>query len=113
MGSIPKVTPENFQERVLDEEKPTIVYFSTDGCGPCEAIVPVLKDLQADLKDDIYIKNVHVTFEEGMNGTNEVVTKYEIMAYPTLLVIKDGQPVKYIIGKYTKAEIMADLKKVI
>lgn len=113
MSKIPVVTNETFQEEVLDQNVPSIVYFSTDGCGPCQAIEPVLEELQDKLEDNINIQNVHVTFEEGMNRLNKLAEEYEIMAYPTLLVIKDQEAVKYIIGKYTVEEILADLEGII
>ncbi len=113
MSQIPVVTHENFQKEVLDQNVPSIVYFSTDGCGPCQAIEPVLQELQDQLKDALAIKNVHVTFEEGMERTNKLAEKYEIMAYPTLLVIKDQKAEKFIIGKYTIEEIKADLEGII
>lgn len=113
MSQIPIVTQEDFHEKVLQQDLPSIVYFSTDGCGPCEAIEPVLQELQRKLQDQLFIKNVHVTFEEGMERTNKLAEEYEIMAYPTLLVIKDQESVKYIIGKYTEDEILEDLKGII
>lgn len=113
MSKIPVVTKEKFQEEVLDKNVPSIVYFSTEGCGPCEAIEPVLGELKDKLVDRINIQNVHVTFEEGMNKLNKLAEEYEIMAYPTLLVIKDKEAVKYIIGKYTVDEILVDLEGII
>jgi|SRR5699024_3287866 len=113
MSQIPVVTQDNFQVEVLKQDLPSIVYFSTDGCGPCQAIEPVLQELQSKLQDRLLIKNVHVTFEEGIERTNKLAEEYEIMAYPTLLVMKDQEAVKYIIGKYTIDEILADLEGII
>lgn len=113
MSTISVVTNETFQEEVLDKNVPSIVYFSTEGCGPCEAIEPVLGELKEKLTDKINIQNVHVTFEEGMNRLNKLAEEYEIMAYPTLLVIKDKEAVKYIIGKYTVEEVLEDLEGIV
>ncbi|TQS71059.1 thioredoxin [Ornithinibacillus gellani] len=109
MAEVKDINTENFQQEVIEENIPVIVKFTTEGCGPCQAIVPVLEEISEEFDGKLKIVSFHVTFDEGMNGTNEIAVKYDIMAYPTLLVFQDGEPVKTIIGAYTRDEIVGRL----
>lgn len=113
LSNFPLVTQDNFQNKVLDEKIPVMVEFSTDGCGPCIGIIPLLEELQEELEGKLIIKNLHVTTEEGMNQSNEIAEKYKVMGYPTLLVFKDGEPVEHIIGVYDRETILERLEGII
>lgn len=113
MAGVKDITKDNFQEEVLESSMPVMVKFTTDGCGPCQAIVPLLDEMSEEFAGKLKIVSFHVGFEEGMEGTNEVVVKYDIMAFPTLLVFQDGEPVKTIIGAYTRDEIVGKLGDIV
>lgn|SRR5699024_4640238 len=109
MAEVKDINKHDFQQEVLDSDIPVMVKFTTDGCGPCQAIVPLLDELSDDFAGKLKIVSFHVGFEEGMEGTNEIVVKYDIMAFPTLLVFQDGEPVQTIIGAYTRDDIVGKL----
>jgi len=100
MGSIPFITETEFQQAVLDSSIPVIVDFSTDGCGPCEVIVPVLQAVQTKLSGRLKIVQHNVTYQELLEDSNELVKKYDVMGFPTLFLFKDGELVERIIGSY-------------
>ncbi|MUV38205.1 Thioredoxin [Lentibacillus sp. JNUCC-1] len=113
MTKIASITKDQFQEEVLNQKVPVLVDFSTDGCGPCEGIVPMLEELQDELDGKLQIKNLNVAYEELEQDSNEVLKQYDVMAFPTLLVFKDGEPVETLIGMVDRGTVLEKLDGVI
>lgn len=98
MSKIKNVTINEFQKEVLECELPVIVDFWTDNCGPCEAMVPLLEEFSERLDRQIKIVKFHVSLEEILENSNELVQKYDVMGFPTFLIFKNGELVKSEIG---------------
>lgn len=113
MSSLQSVSKEDFNQVVLENELPVLVDFSTDGCGPCELVIPILEDFQEELKGKIAIYNHNVAYEDLVNDANDVVKKYDVMGFPTLMVFKDGEAVTSIIGNYDKDDILEKVQNVL
>ncbi|WP_217587133.1 thioredoxin family protein [Lentibacillus saliphilus] len=113
MAKIASISKEQFQAEVLDQSVPVLVDFSTDGCGPCEGIIPMLEELQEELEGKLQIKNLNVAYEELEQDSNEIMKKYDVMAFPTLLVFKDGEPVETLIGMVDRATVLKKLEGII
>lgn len=105
MGELRQVSKENFNGEVLNSEVPVVIDFTTDGCGPCELIVPILKDLDEKLEGKIKIVQHNVSIDDLMNETNEHVKTYDVMGFPTIVIVKDGKAVDSILGIYDPEEI--------
>ena len=85
--AVVKLTAENFEKEVLQSEKPVLVDFYADWCGPCKKVSPILKELAAQYKDDIVIYKINVDNEK------ELASAFGIQSIPTLLFIpKTGKP---------------------
>ena len=102
MGAVKIVTDATFADDVLLSEKPVLVDFWAEWCGPCKMISPVLEEI-AGTQDKLAIVKLNVD-ENPVTGANE-----RIMSLPTMNVYRGGRVVKQIIGARPKAAILADL----
>ena len=102
MGAVKIVTDATFTDDVLLSEKPVLVDFWAEWCGPCKMISPVLEEI-AGTQDKIAIVKLNVD-ENPVTGANE-----RIMSLPTLNVYQGGQLVKQIVGAKPKAALLSDL----
>ena len=89
--AIIKLTKDNFEQEVLKSEKPVLVDFYADWCGPCQMLSPIVDEV-AEERDDIKVGKINV--DEQM----ELAQKYGVMTIPTLLVIKNGEIANKQIG---------------
>ena len=102
MGAVKIVTDATFTDDVLMSEKPVLVDFWAEWCGPCKMISPVLEEI-AGTQEKLSIVKLNVD-ENPVTGANE-----RIMSLPTMNVYRGGRVVKQIIGARPKAAIIADL----
>ena len=94
-----KVTNANFEQEVLKSEKPVLIDFYADWCGPCKMISPIVEAVAKENED---IKVVKVNVDDAQ----DLAIKYEVMSIPTLVVIKNGAEINRIIGLADKTEIL-------
>jgi thioredoxin 1 len=106
-GSTVTVTDASFSEDVLTSSKPVLVDFWATWCGPCKMVAPVLEEIATEHAEKLTIAKVDVDANPG------IARDYKIMSIPTLILFKDGQPVKQIVGAKPKAALLNDLSDVI
>lgn len=102
--SVLKITEENFEEEVLKSEKPVIVDFYADWCGPCKMMSPMIDEIAEELGNAVKVGKVNT--DENM-GLSE---KYGIMSIPTIMVFKNGNLEKTFVGVTPKEEIISAVK---
>ncbi len=102
MGSTIKVSDESFTADVLQSEKPVIVDFWAEWCGPCRMVAPILEEIASE-NDNIVIAKLNV------DENPQISASYGITSIPTLNVYKGGEVVKSIIGAKPKAALLAEL----
>ena len=93
------VTETSFEEEVLGSDKPVIVDFWAEWCGPCHAVSPVLDKIAEERAGELKLVKVNIDEEEGL------AQRYGIASIPTILLFKDGEPVAAAIGAQPKGAI--------
>ena len=97
------VTETTFDEQVLQSEKPVIVDFWAEWCGPCHAITPVLERIAEERADELTLVKVNIDEEQGL------AMRYGIQSIPTVVLFKDGQPAAAAIGAQPKTALERSL----
>lgn len=98
--SVLELTEENFDKEVLTSNKTVLVDFYADWCGPCKMMSPVIDEIAEELSETLKVGKVNV------DDNNNLAIKYQIMTIPTMVIIKDGTPVKTFIGVTDKSNII-------
>ena len=94
------VNKNNFQEEVLNSDKPVLVYFWAPWCGPCRMVLPIIEEIAEENED---IKVVKINVDEDP----ELANQFGVMTIPTLYVFKNGQAVNHRSGAMPKEQILA------
>jgi thioredoxin 1 len=97
------VTDDTFQAEVLDSDKPVLVDFWADWCGPCRMIAPSVKEMAEEYAGMLTVAKVDVDENPAVPG------RYGIIGIPTLMLFKDGQVVERITGALPKDRIVAQV----
>ena len=98
--SVINITKNNFQEEVLNSDKPVLLDFWASWCGPCRMVSPIVDEI-ADERSDIKVGKINVDEEPDLAG------QFRVMSIPTLIVIKDGKVTNQAVGARPKAQILA------
>jgi thioredoxin 1 len=107
MAKLIAVNDDNFDEQVLQNDKPAAVLFKTDGCPYCRAMEPIMEQVADEFQDQMKI--VVIDALENQEKTDE----YGIQAVPQLLFFRDGEIVDSILGARPKDEVVSKIKNVI
>ena len=94
------VNKDNFREEVLNSDKPVLIDFWANWCGPCRMIAPILEEISEE-RDDVKICKINIDDEA------ELAAKYQIVSIPTLVFVEDGEEVSRSVGARPKAQILS------
>ncbi len=103
MGNTQAVTDADFAQTVLAADKPVVVDFWAEWCGPCRQVSPILDEIAAEHSDSITVVKMNI------DENPQTPAQYRVTGIPTINVYSGGEVVKSIVGAKPKAVILSDL----
>ena len=97
------VSDDSFEQDVLKSEGPVLVDFWAEWCGPCKMIAPILEEIADEQGEAIKIAKLNV------DEAPDIARRFEVMSIPTMILFKDGEEAKRIIGAKPKQALVDDL----
>jgi thioredoxin 1 len=105
-GNLPEVTDTNFQAEVIESDLPVLVDFWAPWCGPCRVVAPVLEEINEERAG---LKVVKLNTDENP----QTAAAYDVLSIPTMILFKNGEVAKKVIGAYPKRRLEAELEPVL
>ncbi len=106
MADVKTLTDANFDSEIAEASLPLIVDFWAPWCGPCRMVGPVVEELAGEHADKVVVGKVNV------DENPATATKFGIMSIPTIILFKDGQAAKKVIGARPKADLEREFELV-
>jgi thioredoxin 1 len=107
MANVTELTDSTFDEVVRSADRPVLVDFTAAWCGPCQTIAPILEDLAGEQAERLQVAKLDV------DANPQITLRYEVMSMPTLILFKDGEPQRRLVGARGKHNLLEHLADVI
>ena len=101
------VTDDSFSDDVLTSSTPVLVDFWASWCGPCKMIAPVLEEIATEKAGALTVAKLDV------DANPSTARDFQVVSIPTLILFKDGKPIKRIVGTKGKAALLRELSDVV
>ena len=105
MGKALEITSANFQQVVLNADKPVLVDFWAEWCGPCRMVGPVVEEIADDFADSAVVGKLNVDEHQ------DIAVKYGIRSIPALLYFKNGEVADSVVGAVPKRQLASKLEE--
>ena len=105
--STPQRPYKNFDDMLEQLDVPVLVDFYAHWCGPCKMIAPILEEIADEQGEALQVAKLNV------DEAGDVARRFEVMSIPTLILFKDGEPVKRIVGAKPKQALLDDIAEFI
>ena len=105
MSNVKKVTTDTLRKDVIESDKPVVVDFWAEWCGPCKKLSPILEEVAEELDGQVTVAKVNVDEERNLGAM------FQIMSIPNVLIFNHGEKVDEFVGLRSKDDIVAQVKK--
>ena len=105
MGATKSVTDDTFSADVLNSDKPVLVDFWAEWCGPCKMVAPVLEEIASEHSEKLQVVKLNI------DENPQTARAFGIMSIPTMSVFVGGQVAKSIVGAKPKASLLRELSE--
>jgi len=102
--TVAEVTDNNFQAEVIEADVPVLVDFWAPWCGPCRMVAPVVEEIAQERGDALKVVKMNV------DENQDTAIKFNVMSIPTLILFRNGEVAKTVIGAYPKRKLEAELE---
>ena len=106
-GAVTTLSDSTFDETVTSDGAPVLVDFWAEWCGPCKMIAPILEEIADEQGEALQVAKLNV------DEAGDIARRFEVMSIPTLILFKDGEPVKRIVGAKPKQALLDDIAEFI
>jgi thioredoxin 1 len=103
-GTVAEVTDTNFQAEVIESEVPVLVDFWAPWCGPCRMVAPVVEEIAQEKGEALKVVKLNI------DENQDTAMQFNVLSIPTLMVFRDGQVAKTVVGAYPKRKLEAELE---
>ena len=103
MSEASAITDNTFDEEILGSDKPVLVDFWAEWCGPCKMVAPILDEIAAEQEGKLRVGKINI--DENL----ELAQRFDVMSIPTMILFKDGEPQVRIVGAKGKGQLMQEL----
>jgi thioredoxin 1 len=101
--NITTLTDTNFNEEVKGSSEPVLVDFWAEWCGPCKMIAPILEEIASEQSGKVRVAKLNV------DDAPATAQEFQVMSIPTLILFKDGEPQKRLVGARGKGQLLEEL----
>jgi thioredoxin 1 len=106
-ATVNEVTDSNFQAEVIESEVPVLVDFWAPWCGPCRMVAPVVEEIAQERGEELKVVKLNIDENQG------TAMQFNVLSIPTLMVFRNGEVAKTVIGAYPKRKLEAELEPVL